>query len=468
MLWKPQAIEVNPDQPFANDRLDREKHVNNLRRLLRTSPDSIVVAVDGRWGSGKTTFLRFLEASLQSEHHPVVSFNAWNADFVEEPLLPILSEVVNLGRQYGMTGESEDDPLHQVKEYGGVLLRRGLPVLIRAGTHGIVDVGDLGGLADEIATELGEQAAKATESYLEEYEDSKDSVELFQESLSALVEYVETEDEATLPIVLIIDELDRCRPDFAISVLERIKHVFSVPGVSFVLGLHHAELAHSVRGVYGSSFGGERYLDRLIDLRYELPDPDAKDFVDHLFDASGANDLIASYATDIRGATDFMKATIIGLASTGRLTARLQQRVVAMIALILRITPRQTELDLLLLTLLVAVRRIDADLYREYTEGRIGAEEIWNRIAMWGDFEEHVDVRVAASIRGALYARSGIDGETSERVKLLASKLNDFGGDHSEEKVKTLQEKRSLQQRQGGFDQLRLLCDRIELARRFR
>jgi hypothetical protein len=72
-------------------------------------------------------------------------------------------------------------------------------------------------------------------------------------------------------LVVIVDELDRCKPDFALSVLERIKHVFGVPGLRFVLVTNFAELQQSVRRAYGE-MGARRYLEKFYDLRVRLPE----------------------------------------------------------------------------------------------------------------------------------------------------------------------------------------------------
>ena len=67
-------------------------------------------------------------------------------------------------------------------------------------------------------------------------------------------------------LVIFIDELDRCRPNFAVQLLERIKHYFCVENVIFVLSINSAELVNTVKTVYGQNFDGYRYLDRFLHL----------------------------------------------------------------------------------------------------------------------------------------------------------------------------------------------------------
>ncbi|MDP2049071.1 P-loop NTPase fold protein [Cypionkella sp.] len=93
----------------------------------------------------------------------------------------------------------------------------------------------------------------------------KDAVKSFKELLVKL-----TEDEVS-PIVIVIDELDRCRPDYALSVLEVIKHFFAVPKVHFILGINGVALENSVKARYGAEMDAESYLRKFINVSFSLP-----------------------------------------------------------------------------------------------------------------------------------------------------------------------------------------------------
>lgn len=88
------------------------------------------------------------------------------------------------------------------------------------------------------------------------------------------------------PLVFIIDELDRCRPTFAIELLERVKHIFDVPNIVFVFGINRAQLTKSLRSVYGE-IDADEYLRRFFDMEFILPEADAKEFCDHLVQRYG-------------------------------------------------------------------------------------------------------------------------------------------------------------------------------------
>jgi hypothetical protein len=93
-----------------------------------------------------------------------------------------------------------------------------------------------------------------------------------KKSLGAIVAAVR-DGNVNPPIIIIIDELDRCRPSYALKLFEEIKHLFDVHGLVFVLGMNGEQLAHSVSGTYGANFDGAAYLRRFINRRYTLEPP---------------------------------------------------------------------------------------------------------------------------------------------------------------------------------------------------
>lgn len=87
------------------------------------------------------------------------------------------------------------------------------------------------------------------------------------------------------PLIFIIDELDRCNPHYAVKTLERIKHLFNIPNIVFVLSIDKEQLSNSVRGYYGSDLiNADEYLKRFIDIEYTLPDPNVDSFSKYLYD----------------------------------------------------------------------------------------------------------------------------------------------------------------------------------------
>ncbi len=80
-------IEVNNDNPFANDILDREKYGTTLKNVVEMYTEGGgVIAINGDWGTGKTTFVRMWSAMLENEEFKTVYFNAWETDYYNDPI----------------------------------------------------------------------------------------------------------------------------------------------------------------------------------------------------------------------------------------------------------------------------------------------------------------------------------------------------------------------------------------------
>ena len=95
-------------------------------------------------------------------------------------------------------------------------------------------------------------------------------------------------------LVIFIDELDRCKPTFAIMLLERIKHYFNQQNVTFVFSTNIQELNKTICSYYGQGFSADRYLDRFFNLKLQLPKVDTKTYFDYLevFNNFGYNEAI--------------------------------------------------------------------------------------------------------------------------------------------------------------------------------
>lgn len=83
-------------------------------------------------------------------------------------------------------------------------------------------------------------------------------------------------------LYIFIDELERCRPTFAIELLEAVKHLFTVKGLVFILGIDKNQLKHTISNVYGCGMDREGYLRRFIDLELELPQANLRDYISFL------------------------------------------------------------------------------------------------------------------------------------------------------------------------------------------
>lgn len=143
------------------------------------------------------------------------------------------------------------------------------------------------GIESEITKDVSTLLSTCASAALKEHTDKRLAIQTFKKNLSALVQHIEKVSSVRLPIFIFVDELDRCRPTYAIELLENIKHLFGVEGVYFVVATNIGQLSHSVSALYGDKFNAEQYLKRFFDQEYLLPSPKNEKFASHLFSLHG-------------------------------------------------------------------------------------------------------------------------------------------------------------------------------------
>lgn len=240
------------------DEFNRKVTAEKAITLLSSEIDVSPMVIDGSWGTGKTEFCHKLMNSMkQAESHHLIYVDAFQADHADEPLLTVLAEVLKILPE----GEARSSFTQKVLP----ALRYGIKALAKAGVGHILRQ-DAADVVDDFDKEIQKAADNAIDSSVESM--LKDHVKA-SESLKSLQEALQ-EIAAQKPIVLFIDELDRCRPNFAVNMLEIIKHTFDVEGVQFVLITNTQQLKASINHCYGHTVDAQRYLDKFIKFRFEL------------------------------------------------------------------------------------------------------------------------------------------------------------------------------------------------------
>ena len=259
---KPSDIDVPKDEPFKYDLLGRQEPAEVLTHLVGDLQESCVLAVDALWGAGKTTFLRMWTQHLRNQGFPVVEFNAWETDFSEEPFFTLSTELTE-GLQPRKT-----ETIKKLKEASKGVLRWVVPSAIRIAASSVPGA----------SPKLSETAASYVEEMWSGHLKARKSVAEFRRVLQDIAATL-SEANGNRPLMIVIDELDRCRPSYAIELLEVAKHLFSVDRIVFVLAVNRDQLTHSVRALYGSDFDAVGYLRRFIDVDFQLPEPDRDEFI---------------------------------------------------------------------------------------------------------------------------------------------------------------------------------------------
>lgn len=376
----PPPFEVSLDEGFSpeKDLFGRAPIAEGLTRLVGSVDQPLVVALDGDWGSGKTTFLRFWTGELRKAGFPVVFFDAFQNDYADDAFIALAGEVFAVVEQRNK-GRSQAAKKFASKAVGAgkVLLRSGLKMGVKAATMGALNASDFNELAEAVSDESADAFDVNIGEMITKQSVHRDAIGEFKSALSDLPALLapKAEGEEQKPLIFIIDELDRCRPAFALALLERVKHFFSVPGVHFVLGMNSEQLTNSVKAVYGSGIDARTYLQKFIHLTWTLSQREryASDrargkYVRYLNQSMGFQGKDADTANQA--------LTFVGAIAEHRsLSFRTIERAMAVIALAVATTPESQLRSSPLIGGLALMKVLEPGLFVKAKEGRLTWQE---------------------------------------------------------------------------------------------
>ncbi|WP_379069344.1 P-loop NTPase fold protein [Mesorhizobium sp. UC22_110] len=265
---------------WAGDHLNRKEDAQFLtayllqRNELALAPGEkgTSINVSAQWGAGKTFFLTRLAKQLRQDSYRVAEVNAWRDDHADDPIFAVMSAVLKaLGKKTktAKVGKALIDS-------AGKIAIRALKGGVKRAAAVVIAKDEIDGIGDDIAkalTEAGEETiGEFADKALKHFEDGQKAIDEFRTELAAAV-------KGEKPLFVLVDELDRCRPTYAVSLLERIKHLFDVPNVIFVFGTNSDQLTHTIKSVYGIGFDAERYLHRFFDRTYQFDAPSTRAFI---------------------------------------------------------------------------------------------------------------------------------------------------------------------------------------------
>lgn len=241
------------------DEFKRETVAEKVALLLESSIDISPMVVDGGWGTGKTEFChKLINLMKGKDSHHLIYVDAFQADHADEPLLTILAEILKVLPE-GEQRESFVQKVLPTVRYGlKTLAKAGVAHVLKQDTETVLD-----GFDKEIQKVADKAIDSSVESLLKDHIKANESLEALQKMMADITE--------EKPIVVFIDELDRCRPDFAVNILEVIKHTFPVSGVQFVLVTNTNQLKASINHRYGDSVNAQQYLDKFLKFTFVLP-----------------------------------------------------------------------------------------------------------------------------------------------------------------------------------------------------
>jgi hypothetical protein len=379
--------EIGDTEGFTPDKdiFGRAEQGRRLTSLISSIDDPLVIAVDAPWGSGKTTFLRMWAGELRKAHFPVIYFDAYENDYADDAFAALASQIILLAKDL----QKANTP--QVKTFartalkaGKILVRSSLKVATKAATMGALDASDLSNFAAEIAGEAATLEDKYIGELLTSQNEQRESIAAFREALAALPPFLTPQSDQTnsKPVIFFMDDLDRCRPIFALELLERVKHFFAVPKVHFILGTHIGQLQNSVQVAYGPNIDAATYLQKFIHLVFLLMDRERyahertiPKFLDYLT-------LKMEFPEDQLETVKYATRIIRHTAERQTLSLRAIERVMSMLAIAIAFSPKNSLRVPPVLAGLCILKALKPQLYAGAKKGTLSYSEAHGALSL--------------------------------------------------------------------------------------
>ncbi|WP_347312570.1 KAP family P-loop NTPase fold protein [Defluviimonas sp. SAOS-178_SWC] len=259
------GFQDNDHEGRPYDMLGRADTGKRISDLVERIDQPLVIAFDGEWGSGKSHFLKLWTGAHVIENGGtarVIYFDAFEHDYLDDPLPSLVGTVQEQWRDK----KGVANTFSRVRTAAAKLAKPITRVGLAAATAGATEIAVAA--VDPILEATGKELSKAVDDFWKKESARRSAMEEFRK---ALVGLTEVKDGPPQKIVFVVDELDRCRPDFALALLEIIKHFFAVPNVHFVLGSNLRSLENSVRARYGDKIDAAGYLKKFIHLTLKPP-----------------------------------------------------------------------------------------------------------------------------------------------------------------------------------------------------
>ncbi len=249
-----QLVEVNNTGAFSDDKLNRKFLAENLKRILLNT-DYNVFSINAPWGGGKSYFIENL-AQLIGDEAVCISYNAWESDFYNNPLVPLVTELIYKLEQI----ISEEDEIYKDL----IETKNTISKILNKLSFGIS--------ISRFNISFDPNKKALDSDYI--------SLKNLKEKLRSGLAFIQ--EKLNKKIIIFVDDLDRCNPKYAIETFETIKHFFGIKNIIFVLAVDKKQVENIVKTIYGiapDTSDIEGYLKKFIDVEFNLPAPIYTDFI---------------------------------------------------------------------------------------------------------------------------------------------------------------------------------------------
>jgi len=207
--------------PPEEDKLGRLDEVNAAVRFLKSLRKPTVINVSAPWGAGKSFFLRMVEHQLKVENIPVIYHDAWTHDFNDDPFVGLLADF-----KQALGGVNEDAQKKFMKKAGALALTVLAGAAKQAAKKALGD-----GIENEVLEAAAQGSSDAVLGNIETGIKAHSQVDGARKAFNEALLHARDSLSDSKKLVVLIDELDRCRPEFSVRMLEALKHSFWKDGV---------------------------------------------------------------------------------------------------------------------------------------------------------------------------------------------------------------------------------------------
>lgn len=295
--------------PYAHDALGRLTFAKNFLKLIERIPSG-VIAIDGEWGVGKSWLGKEMKADIdQQKQIGTIWIDVFDADWDDDPAMSLIAEIASQ-----LSPEDKETFVEKVSPY----LAKLLPTAAKAA---IKTAGNYIGVDKDVLDEISDLGKSSTEIFIKKHlTNAAEKKKNLCDIKDLLTQTIGIQHKK---LVVFVDELDRCSPIYAVRFLERLKHLFELQGVIYVLLWNRQQVQKAVESFYGVGSNGQMYLDRFVDYPLHLP--------------------VSQTRTDQLPLTELVNSIVKDEASSHQIALYENAHLITIIASILRLTAREAK-----------------------------------------------------------------------------------------------------------------------------
>jgi len=226
---------------YENDELDREMFCKSITAFIEQNgkqDKGLTIALNGEYGSGKSMALGFLKNELEArEGMTVVYYDCWKNSIFNEPLLPIIKAIL---KEVKTTKSKVKDAAKNVIGWLGMFGK------------------------NAIGSAIGVEIPEGKKGLFDGIDEYEKLIAAFKKELASTI-------KENVNLVILFDEIDRCLPGYAIQILEKINHLFDIPGLTCLVAVDNRQLEKTIETIFGKNMNVRGYITRFIDFEIDLP-----------------------------------------------------------------------------------------------------------------------------------------------------------------------------------------------------